>query len=371
MGTKKKSQSKKVVPKTRRSENQPKEMKQTSLKQPLSMCLISVSPYDGIPIYTIEKDVLKHVILLNDLRILFKKHLFDIAIFTEQSNPIELERLSIICPEHYKTIFVKERLTLNIELLKNTYPKYYNFISTFNPNIITVEEFKEQYSQILYLLNSNIGHLISMREKINVYNSKEGTFDKRLEDLVNKSIEELESKYTLIKSDQKVVDVQQITSKIKEKEETKVTPNVLVPRIEKFVWLKSQESLEYLFDDLSEEGYIKDYYKELLRQHFTIKKEHIPLINTKGKEEYKRINWNSKNTDLIVLIFQLRLDGSIFFTGDRYHKMAFDHFDKDGNDLNMDSLKTAKSQITNKRSGYIDKPIFQELRNLIKRNKQS
>lgn len=198
---------------------------------------------------------------------------------------------------------------------------------------------------------SNIGKFIKLNDLIEI----------QLNNLNPEVIINDENNSILSKQNKKTGD--KITNK-------QIPSSSLDTQIEKFVWLKSQDALECLFEELSEEKYIKDYSKQNLYQHFTIKSELKPLNETKDKLEYKKINWNSKNTNLVVLIFQLRLDGSIYFTGDRYHKMAFDHFDKDGNDLNMDSLKSAKSQITNKRTGYIDKPIFQELRNLIKRNKQ-
>lgn len=343
MAAKKKSQSKKVLPKTRRSKIQPKEIKQTSLKQPLSMCLISVSPYDGIPIYTIEKDVLKHVILLNDLRILFKKHLFDIAIFTEQSNPIELERLSIICPEHYKNIFVKERLTLNIELLKNTYPKYYNFISTFNPNIITVEEFKEQYSQIIYLLNSNIGHLISMKEKINVYNSKEGTFDKRTEDLVNKSIEKLEIKYSK-------------NNKLK----TKVVRKIVKPKRDRFIWHKSKKALENLLEELWKNHRITPFSKSLIPQHFIIDSKNLD----NSKDRFKKINWKTDLSELAYVVEYLLEQGKISKQGRGIHELTLKHFTHLSEKIKIRSLTQSASKIRimkDKPHNYID------LKNLIDR----
>jgi len=369
MVAKKKSQTKKALPKTRKTKSQPQkvvprpqEIKQITPKIKLTLCPSLLLPIEGLQIYAIEREGLIHIVALSDLRKLFIKRLPGIAAFIEQSNPLELGRFIKVCPDYYKKIFTEERLTRKISTIKNLYPAYYNFISTFSINEVTTEEFKEQYSKVLLILNCYIEAVISTKEKINLYYSKEGTMNKELVKSNNAIIENME--WRLFNLPEKST-----TEAIKPKVETKIKLKVISPKVDKFVWLKSKDALECLFDDLSEEGYIKDYSKVLLRQHFTIKNEHNPLIDTKGKEEYKRINWNSKNTNLIVLIFQLRLDGSIFFTGDRYHKMAFDHFDKDGNDLNMTSLKSAKSQITNKRTGYIDKPIFQELRNLIKRNK--
>lgn len=357
MGTKKKSQSKKVLPKTQRSKILPKEIKQSSLKQPLSMCLISVSPYDGIPIYTIEKDVLKHVVLLNDLRILFKKQLFDIAIFTEQSNPIELERLSIICPEHYKNIFVKERLTLNIELLKNTYPKYYNFISTFNPNIITVEEFKEQYSEILSLLNSNIGHLISMNEKIKVYNSKEGTFSDDVIKAVTSNIERLKNKSSKpTNPEPEKVKTNDILNVEIDKEELKAAK----PHVDRFIWHKSKEALEYLFEELFENQKINQVKKVSLPQHFILSTENIKFL----PENFKKINWKEDLTELAYVIDYLLNLNIISKQGRGIHILTIKHFTYLGEDIKKGSLTqslSAVKKLNPKPHNYV------ELKNMIDR----
>jgi hypothetical protein len=318
-----------------------------------------MSPYDGIPIYTIEQDILKHVILLNDLIILFKKCLPDIAVFTEQNNPIDLERLSIICPEHYKNIFVKEHLTVNIELLKDTYPKFYNFISAFNPNLITVEEFKEQYSQILYLLNSNIGHLISLREKINVYNSKEGTFSDDLIKAVTSNIESHQNKgYKTTNPESEKVKTNDNLNVENNKEELKVVK----PYMDRFIWHRSQEGLEYLFEELFRNRKINHVKKVSLPQHFILSPENIKF----SLDNFKKINWKEDLRELAYIIDYLLDLNIISKQGRGIHELTIKHFLFKGNIMETtgsitESLSAVKKLIPKPQKYYKLKRIIDDL----------
>jgi hypothetical protein len=150
----------------------------------------------------------------------------------------------------------------------------------------------------------------------------------------------------------------------KDKNKTNTKSSVST-KIDKFVWLKSRKSLERLLDKLSEVGLIINYTKNSIPQHFTIQNDNKVEIKAISNKHNKKINWFGENTELIVLIFQLRLDGCIYIKGERYHKYAFNHFDRNGVPLNESSLRTQKSQIIDSRKRIKEKEKFANIINLI------
>lgn len=221
--------------------------KKSDLETSTEMCLINLKGYySGVPIYILEYEPLKKIILLSNLRSLFLIKLPDIVYITETRQGAKLDELKNLCPDVYRNIFEKENNIYNIELIVKSYPKYYEFIENFVVNEISVERFKEIYSEIIQLINSAISQLISVRVKIE-----------------HRKKNNIRNSYNFNSYNHK--------------------------RPEPIIWVKSKRKLLSLFDNLANENYTDLISEENLLQHFIIFKEKKSYEFENNK--YKPIIW--------------------------------------------------------------------------------
>lgn len=333
-------------------------------EESLGMLITNLKGHNGDVIYKLEYPNFKKLVLLYDLIKLFNKALPDISEFTLRNHKIDKELLKEKCPDHYNKIFEKENLILNVEELKTEFPKFYNFISSFEPNNITVENFKELLTEIIDLANTNIKHLVDSREKIKTF-FKEG-IPMRIDSALTEKKDSIK-----INNENKVSKDLQIKkneqTQLKEIKKKKL-PKIFVPKhkVERLFWNKSINSLETMFEDLIKQSYIKPFDLNTLSNHFIINFNEENLEDS--DKEFAKIDWIKDYPDFAFFIFTLKNKELLSFKNKFYQNALLLHFIIKEDKINKETLNTFLSEI-NKRyykekdTEYISK--FIELKNLI------
>ncbi|MBN8568075.1 MAG: hypothetical protein J0M18_00470 [Ignavibacteria bacterium] len=261
--------------------------KKSHLESSTEMGFINLKGYySGVPIYKLEYEPLKKIILLSNIRSLFLIKLPDIVYITETRQGIKFDILKDQCPDVYKNIFEKENNIYNIELIIKFYPTYYEFIENFVVNEISVEHFKEKYTEIIQLMNSSITQLISARVKIEHRKNNNSS-----------------SSYEI--------------------------NSINFNRPEPITWEKSKESLLKLFQYLANENYIEPISEENLLSHFIIsqEKKSFDFENNKSKP----IVWLAKKTSLCYFLEYISSREFVKYHLDNVNVAGEKHFmSKDG-----------------------------------------
>lgn len=323
-------------------------------KPPLSYTLLSVSPYDGAIVYSIEARPLITTVLLNDLRTLYEKVIPSEVKLLGNSQLNSLNRLATICPEHYKRIFKKKRDILNIDLLKTEYPEEFHFINKTGLNIITIEEYKTKYISIIRRLNSAVRTLSNINEKILIYNSEKIDVAQNTYELVIKSVIKLEkTRHRKQKSE-------------KQNEIPVGNENENKPQIPKFIWHKSFEHLKNLFKDLFG-TYIDRVNVDLLLQHFLIKNETSSRLPT---ETFKELNWKAELNELAFFIYKLKHYGLISHHGVGVHVMTVMHFTVGQNKTTPNRLSSSLKTVKNLELDNELPHKYIDLENIIKKQRR-
>lgn len=153
------------------------------------------------------------------------------------------------------------------------------------------------------------------------------------------------------------------------KESTKLNANSKAQKdIYKINWNYDIISLEGLFTDLQNKGYITNNSKVLLLKHFNLKKENFKLM----KKETDKLIWIEGPVKLIWLLNYLHQKKIISVKDDKVHFAGADHFCK--KDLSEFKNRYLLQNLTNtsfkvkKKAKNENIPDQPEIEELIKRN---
>jgi hypothetical protein len=235
-------------------------------------------PYNGMVVNDTEYPSLENVILLHNLRELYYKILPDIVLIVDRIENFTLNNLKENCPDHYSNIFENETEVYNISLILEKFPIYYNFIKNFVVNEITVEEFKEMYSEIVTLLKTSIGRLIVARNRLRYYEKNNIS----LYPIINK-----------------------------------------VTNPEKIIWKKNKEKLETLFENLLQQKFIEEVRNEDLLLHFSFLNKESEVVTP---NKFKPIIWKETDIYLGVLFDELVKLEYVSFYKNHINKAIREHF---------------------------------------------
>lgn len=230
--------------------------------------------YGGVPVNTLEYSSLETLVLLLDLRNLFLKKMEENVYLLEIKENFNFNSLKEECPDHYSNLLNSNATEYNISLIIEKFPMYYNFILNFTPNEITIEHFKEIYSELMDLLRQAINKLIQARKQVRNY---------------------AEQGITIIEK------------------------NIFVPK--KIIWNGTLEELENLFNNLADHGYVNVESIKNLQSHFSISDV------VKPEKSFNKIVWLGSDIELGVFMDKLKEDKLVKFYKNHINVAIREHFE--------------------------------------------